>query len=377
MIPDPECDLFQLIREGDMLVHHPYESFDASVERFVRTAAEDPQVRAIKMTVYRVGDDTPFVNSLVRAAETGKEVVCLVEVRARFDEARNLHWGEQLERSGAHVVYGVVGLKTHSKVALVMRQEAEGLRAYVHIGTGNYHVKTARLYTDLGLFTCAPAITQEVVQLFHALTGRSLKRDYQHLLVAPVTMRAQFLKLIDNEITHAQAGRPSRITAKMNQLEDPQICEALCCASGAGVPIDLIVRGFTCLRAQVAGVTDNIRIISVIGRFLEHSRVFHFANGQTDPLDGLFFLGSADWMQRNLSHRIEVVTPVTEPALKERLWEVLQAALHDPRQAWDMMPDGSYVQRQPPQDADPALSMGSQASLMRSTLRRAGRLQGG
>ena len=371
MIPDPEQDLFELIREGDVLVHHPYESFDASVERFVREAAEDPMVRAIKMTVYRVGDDTPFVKSLVRAAQSGKEVVCLVEVRARFDEARNLQWGEQLEAVGAHVVYGVMGLKTHSKVALVMRQEADGLRAYAHIGTGNYHVKTARLYTDLGLFTCDTAITDEVVQLFHALTGRSRKRDYQHLLVAPVVMRSRFLELIQNEIDHAQAGRPSRIIAKMNQLEDPDICEALWRASKAGVPISLIVRGFCCLRPQVAGQTANIEVISVIGRFLEHARVFYFANAQSDPLAGLFFLGSADWMERNLSHRVEVITPVKSLRLKERLWEILQVALTDQRQAWDMSVDSLYVQRRPADEAPPDQIEGSHKILMRLTRPRA------
>ena len=370
MIPDPERDFFEVIREGDILVHHPYESFDASVERFVRTAADDPQVRAIKMTVYRVGDETPFVKSLVRAAQAGKEVVCLVEVRARFDEARNLQSGEELERAGAHVVYGVVGLKTHSKVALVMRQESEGLRAYVHIGTGNYHVKTARLYTDLGLFTADNALTSEVVQLFHSLTGRSRKRNYQALLVAPVNLRSRFVEMIEAESSNARAGRPSRIIAKMNQLEDPVICNALCRASEAGVPIDLIVRGFSCLKPQVKGLTENLRIISIIGRFLEHSRVFYFADGQADPLQGRFFLGSADWMERNLSHRVEVITPVGSLALRERLWEVLQTALNDHRQAWDMQSDGSYVQRRV-SDADGEAGLGSQTRLMNSALNRA------
>ncbi|HKM57081.1 MAG TPA: polyphosphate kinase 1 [Isosphaeraceae bacterium] len=371
MLPDSESDIFAAIRAGDILVHHPYESFDSSVERFIRTAADDPLVRSIKMTVYRVGDDTPFVRSLVRAAESGKQVVCLIEVRARFDEARNLHWAAELERVGAHVVYGVIGLKTHTKTALVVRQEPNGVRCYAHIGTGNYHVRTARLYTDLGLFTCNPVLTGDLVDLFNFLSGYSLKRNYNKLLISPMTMRTRFLEMIEREIAHHQAGRPARVIAKRNQLEDPPICDALCAASRAGVPIDLVIRGFCCLRPGVPGHTENIRIISIIGRFLEHARIFHFASGAEDPLDGEFFIGSADWMQRNLSARVEAVAPVESRALKERLWEILELNLHDQRQAWDMRPDGTYVQRTPVPDATEEARNGAQATLMTRTLSRA------
>jgi polyphosphate kinase len=340
-------DMLALIRAGDVLVHHPYESFDATVEKFIQQSADDPAVLAIKMTVYRVGDDTPFVRSLIRAAESGKQVACVIEITARFDEARNLHWSQQLEAAGAHVVYGVMGLKTHSKIAIVVRQESHGLRSYAHIGTGNYHVKTARLYTDLGLFTCDPILTNDVTHLFHFLTGHSLKKDFQKLLVAPTNMRNRFLQLIRNEIEHAQAGRPALIVAKMNQLEDPEMCQALCTASQAGVQIELIVRGFSCLLPGLKGLTENIRIISVIGRFLEHSRVFYFASGQTDPLEGEFFIGSADWMYRNLSGRVEAATPVESRHLRQRIWELLTLLRADQRQAWDLQSDGEYLQRMP------------------------------
>jgi polyphosphate kinase len=371
-----DADLFAAIRAGEFLVHHPYESFDASVERFIRTAADDPQVVAIKMTVYRVGDDTPFVKSLIRAAESGKQVVCLIELQARFDEARNLHWAEQLERVAAHVIYGVVGLKTHTKIALVVRQEPDGLRCYAHIGTGNYHVKTARLYTDVGLFTSEPELTGEVVHLFHYLTGHSRKRDYCKLLVAPMNMRSRFLELIGREAANARDGRPARIIAKMNQLEDPEICAALCEASRAGVPIDLIVRGFATLRAGVPGVSENIRILSIIGRFLEHSRIYHFANGSEDPLEGDFLIGSADWMNRNLSQRVEAIAPVEPRHLRERLWEILSIGLADHRQAWEMQPDGTYVQRRPPEGATGPAAEGTHVTLMNLTRRRERGLRG-
>ncbi|MEI8022203.1 MAG: polyphosphate kinase 1, partial [Schlesneria sp.] len=351
-------------------VQHPYESFDATVERFINQAANDPAVLAIKMTVYRVGDDTPFVRSLIRAAESGKQVACVIEITARFDEARNLHWSQQLESAGAHVVYGVMGLKTHSKVAMVVRQEADGLRTYAHIGTGNYHVKTARLYTDLGLFTCDPILTSDVTHLFHYLTGHSRKKDFQKLLVAPTNMRARFLELISNEIEHAKAGRPARIIAKMNQLEDSQMCEALCAASQAGVEVNLIVRGFSCLRPGIKGITDHIRIISVIGRFLEHSRVYYFASGQVDPLDGEFFIGSADWMQRNLSGRVEAAAPVLSRPLRQRLWELLSILQQDHRQAWDLLPDGNYQQRTPPTGMDGPARDGTHLTLMNLTRSR-------
>jgi polyphosphate kinase len=369
-LADEDADIFALIRSGDFLVHHPYESFDATVERFIRCAAGDPHVQAIKMTVYRVGDDTPFVHALIRAAENGKQIACIIELKARFDEARNLHWAQELERVGAHVVYGVVGLKVHSKLALVVRQEPDGLRCYAHIGTGNYHVKTARLYTDLGLFTCDPGLTTEIAYLFNHLTGYSRKEDYRKLLVAPMNMRRRFEELFDREVGHARAGRPARIIAKMNQLEDPELCGAICEASREGVEIDLIIRGFSCLRPGVAGITDRVRIISIIGRFLEHSRIYYFSNGQADPVDGEFFIGSADWMHRNLSCRIEAIAPIEPRSLRERLWEYLTIALKDQRQAWDMLPDGSYVQRMPAADSDPSAREGTHKTMMRLTRER-------
>lgn len=261
-LPALEENIFAAIQDGDILVHHPYESFDASVEHFISTAADDPQTILIKMTAYRIGDDTPFVKSLMQAAERGKQVACVMEIKARFDEERNLHWAAELERVGAHVTFGVRGLKTHAKTALVVRKEAGGLRCYVHIGTGNYHVKTARLYADFGLLTCDPLITQDVVNLFHYLTGHGQSPACKTLLVAPTRMRTRFLELIERETEHQRAGRPARIVAKMNQLEDPDLIEALCRASAAGVSIDLIIRGFCCLRPGLPGVTENIRVFS-------------------------------------------------------------------------------------------------------------------
>jgi polyphosphate kinase len=371
-LADEDADPFAAVRFADLLVHHPYESFDATVARFILRAAEDPKVLAVKMTVYRVGPDAAFLDALIAAAESGKQVACLVEVTARFDELVNLRMAEALEKAGVHVVYGVVGLKTHCKTTLVVRQDDDGLRCYAHVGTGNYNAKTARLYTDLGLFTCDPELTDDVVNLFHYLTGRSLKREYAKLLVAPVALRDRFLAMIEGETAHRQAGRPARIIAKLNQLEDRAVCEALLRASQAGVEIDLIVRGFCVLRPGVPGVSDRVRVVSVIGRFLEHSRIFYFQNGTDDPLDGLFFIGSADWMERNLSQRVEVVAPVEARPLRERLWEILQIMLADQREAWDLLPDGSYVQRTPPAGVTtgPA-ALGTHQTLMERTRQRA------
>jgi polyphosphate kinase len=361
---DEEVDIFAAIQAADLLVHHPYESFDASVERFIDDAADDPQTVAIKMTVYRVGDDTPFVRSLIRAAESGKQVACVIELKARFDEARNIHWAQALEKVGAHVTYGVLGLKTHTKVALVVRKEGSELRCYAHIGTGNYHVKTARLYTDVGLFTCDRIITEDVVNLFHYLTGRARSPRFRRLLVAPVNMREQFLSLIEREIENHVAGRPARIIAKLNQLEDVEISRALVEASRTGVPIDLIVRGFCCLKPGIEGYTENVRVRSIIGRFLEHSRIFYFANGSEDPLRGEYVIGSADWMYRNLSRRVEAAVPVDQPLLRERLWEILSTCLVDRRQAWEMQSDGSYVQLRPDAQTGHTEANGTHAWLM-------------
>ena len=359
-----EADIFAAIRTQDILVHHPYEDFGASVERFIRAAADDPDVLAIKMTVYRTGKDSPFMNTLIQAAEAGKQVVCLVELKARFDEERNIYWAHALEKAGVHVVYGIVGLKTHTKAALVVRQEGESLRCYAHVGTGNYHVETAKLYDDVGLFTCRDDLTEELVELFHYLTGRSLKREYLKLLVAPVNMKDRFLKMIEREMQNHQAGRPAQIIAKVNSLEEYGLCRALYRASQEGVPIDLIVRGFCCLRPGVSGLSENIRVVSVIGRFLEHSRIFYFRNGAEDPREGEFYLGSADWMYRNLLSRVEVVTPVEHAPARQRCWEMLQILLHDQRQAWDMQGDGSYLQRKPPPGAAGLEALGTHQALM-------------
>jgi len=372
VVPDgleEDADIFARIRAGDLLVHHPYEDFEASVARFIRSAADDPRVLALKMTVYRVGSDTPFLDALTRAAAAGKQVACLVEVTARFDERQNLVVAQALEKAGVHVIYGVVGLKTHCKTTLVVRQDDDGLRCYAHVGTGNYNVKTARLYTDLGLFTCDPALTADVVELFHSLTGRARHPEYRKLLVAPVNMRDRFLAMIAREAEHARAGRPAAIVAKMNQLEDRPVCRALVEASRAGVPIDLIVRGICVLPPGVPGLTENVRVLSVIGQFLEHSRIYYFRNGADDPLSGEFYIGSADWMTRNLSERVEAVTPIEAPPHRARLWEILQIMMNDRRQAWDMRPDGSYVQRTPRPDGGVA-SIGTHQTLLELTGQR-------
>jgi polyphosphate kinase len=365
-----EGDIFSAIRAGDILLHQPYDSFLAGVERFIREAADDPLTVSIKMTVYRVGDDTPFVQSLIRAAEAGKQVACVIELNARFDEARNLHWSRELEQVGAHVMFGVTGLKTHSKTALVVRKEESGMRAYAHIATGNYHTRTARLYEDVGLLTTDPVITRDVVTLFHFLTGRSRTPSFATLAVAPMHMRARFVELIEREIEHHAAGRPAAIVCKMNQLEDAEICLQLCRASQAGVPVDLIVRGLCCLAPGVPGWTENVRVRSIVGRFLEHSRIFYFAAGSVDPLEGEFLIGSGDWMRRNLSDRVEAAVPIRERRLRARLWEILQVCLDDRRNAWELRPDGSYLQLMPTDDGPGA--EGTHATMMRLALARHG-----
>jgi polyphosphate kinase len=367
---ETSADIFAAIRAADVLVHHPYESFEDSVEHFIAAAATDPETVAVKMTAYRIGDDTPFVKSLVLAAESGKQVACVIEIKARFDEERNLHWAAELERVGAHVTFGVPDLKTHAKLALVVRKEGTGLRSYVHLGTGNYHVRTARLYADFGLFTCNPRITSDVVNLFHYLTGHSQSPVCCELLVAPTTMRPRLLDLIRREIANQRSGVPARIVAKMNQLEDPEIIEALCEASSAGVPVDLIIRGFCCLRPGVPGRTEGIRVRSVIGRFLEHSRIFHFAAGREEPVEGEFYISSADWMYRNLSKRVEVMAPIVAKDGKEKLWEVLEILLRDCRQAWVLGADGTYTQLRPAKGAEGPTALGTHRELMELARRR-------
>jgi polyphosphate kinase len=323
------------------------------------------------MTAYRIGDDTPFVKCLVKAAEQGKQVACVIELKARFDEERNLHWAAELERAGAHVTFGVQGLKTHAKLALVVRKETTGLRSYVHIGTGNYHVRTARLYADLGLFTCNPLITRDVVNLFHYLTGHSQTPSCSELLVAPTTARPRLLELIRRETANRRANLPARIVAKMNQLEDPELIEALCDATAAGVPVDSIIRGFCCLRPGVPGRTEGLRVRSIIGRFLEHSRIFHFAAGHENPVEGEFFIGSADWMFRNLSKRVEVLAPVLAKDAKERLWEILDICLRDRRKAWVLGEDGTYRQLHPGDHLAGVEALGTHEALMELARRRA------
>jgi polyphosphate kinase len=370
-LPEGHGAIFAAMQTADLLVHHPYESFDASVEHFISAAADDPQTVSIKMTAYRIGDDTPFVKSLIRAAERGKQVACVMEIKARFDEERNLHWAAELERVGAHVTFGVSGLKTHGKTALVVRKEPRGLRCYVHIGTGNYHVKTARLYADVGLFTCDHRITDDVVNLFHYLTGHADQPNFNAILVAPMTMRPRLLDQIHREMQNKRAGKPARIIAKMNQLEDPNMIEALCEASNAGVSIDLIIRGFCCLRPGVPGHTENIRIRSIIGRFLEHSRIFYFANGAQDPAEGEYYIGSADWMFRNLSKRIEVVTPIFAAGPKQRLWEILDVCLRDQLEGWVLEADGKYEQLRPASGSVGPEANGTHQTLMNLALARA------
>jgi len=342
-----EEDLFTEIRDrGDLLLHHPYHSFSATVQRFVELAAHDPNVLAIKMTLYRTSGDSPVVKALMEAAENGKQVAVLVELKARFDEENNINWARQLEQVGIHVVYGLVGLKTHTKIAMVVRREKDKMRRYVHIGTGNYNPKTARLYTDLGILSCHEDLGADLTDLFNHLTGYSRQKNYRQLLVAPVNMRSRMLDLIRQEREHCQNGHTGRIVAKMNSLVDPEIIRSLYQASQAGVKIDLIVRGMCCLRPGVLGVSDNINVISIIGRFLEHSRIFYFQNLGDEQV----FIGSADWMPRNLNRRVEAITPVLDPTLAQDLQEMLGVMLSDNRQAWDLQPDGSYVQRQPLSD---------------------------
>jgi len=338
--------IFSAIQHHDILLHHPYESFTGSVERFIAEAANDPQVLAIKMTLYRTSGDSPIVKSLITAAENGKQVAVLVELKARFDEQNNINWARQLEESGIHVVYGMMGLKTHTKIVLVVRQEDDEIRRYVHIGTGNYNSKTAKLYTDLGLLSCRNELGADLTDLFNYLTGYSGQQSYRKLLVSPVNMRDRMTSLIRREIEHCKTGKPGRIVAKMNSLVDPRMIAALYEASQAGVEIDLIIRGMCCLRPGLEGVSDTIRVISIIGRYLEHSRIFHFHNDGADEI----YIGSADWMTRNLDRRVEAVTPVEDPALIQELKDILAILLADNRQAWELQADGTYIQRLPGPD---------------------------
>lgn len=339
---DPSA-VFDEIRRGDILVHLPYHCFDTSILRFLQSAAVDPAVLAIKLTIYRTGRRSPIIRALMDAARRGKQVAVLVEITARFDEAPNISWGEELEKAGAHVAYGVERVKTHVKLALVVREEPDGIRRYVHVGTGNYHEGTARLYEDLGLLSADPDLAAHAAAVFNELTAGIPALTPGKLLVAPHDLRERFTTLIRREAEHARAGRPCGIQAKMNQLQDPQMIRELYQASLAGVPIALNVRGLCCLRAGVPGLSPTIRVYSILGRFLEHSRIYRFENGGAPE----FFIGSADLMTRNLSRRMEVVAPVCDPAIAGELEDILRVYEEDNYSAWDMQPDGEYVRRHP------------------------------
>jgi len=333
--------VFNRLREQDILVHHPYHAFSTSVQRFIEQAAADPNVLAIKQTLYRTSGDSPIVDALVDAADAGKQVVVLVEVKARFDEQANIGWARTLERAGCHVVYGLVGLKTHCKTALVVRQEGNQIRRYCHIGTGNYHPKTARLYEDFGMLTADPEVGADVTDLFNVLTGYSRQREYRRLLVAPHGVRAGLIERIEQQAELARAGRPALVQFKVNALVDEETIDALYHASRAGVPIDLVIRGMCALRPGVPGLSETIRVRSIVGRFLEHSRVFRFGAGDESE----YWIGSADLMHRNLDRRVEALVRVTHPPAQEELRFVLETAMSDRCEGWDLSGDGTWYRR--------------------------------
>ena len=333
-----ESSIFDAIKKGDILLHHPYQSFQPVVD-FIRQAANDPDVLAIKQTLYRVSGNSPIIASLAHAAENGKQVTVLVELKARFDEEHNIVWAKKLEKAGCHVIYGLVGLKTHSKIALVVRKEEDGICRYVHLGTGNYNDSTAKLYTDCGIFTCSEAIGEDATAVFNMLSGYSEPLSWNHLVVAPIWLRKKFVKLIRRETRHALDGREARIQAKMNSLCDPEIIAALYEASAAGVKIDLIVRGICCLRAGLPDVSENIHVRSIVGNFLEHSRIFYFYNNGNEE----YYMGSADWMPRNLDRRVEILFPVLDRELQKKVRHILSVELEDNTKAHLLMPDGAYI----------------------------------
>ncbi|MEO6318705.1 MAG: RNA degradosome polyphosphate kinase [Acidimicrobiales bacterium] len=338
---DERPDFFAVLREGDVLVHHPYDSFRTTVEEFIRQASVDPHVLAIKMTLYRTSGDSPIVRSLIRAAERGKQVAVLVELKARFDEGANIEWAKALETAGVHVVYGLVGLKVHTKTSLVVRDEPDGIRRYCHIGSGNYNSKTARIYEDVGLLTCDADIGADLTQLFNFLTGYGRDVRYQRLLVSPHTTRSGIEALIDNEVAAAGRGQPASITLKMNSLVDARMIDALYAASQAGVEVDLVIRGICCLIPGVPGLSDRIRVRSIVGRYLEHSRIFRFANGDGEGRPRML-IGSPDLMPRNLDRRVEALVPVDEPDLQARLDEILEVNLADDTLAWELDAKGHW-----------------------------------
>ncbi len=333
-------DIFSVIREGDVFLHHPYMSFDPVVN-FIRQAAKDPEVLAIKQTLYRVSGNSPIIAALAQAAENGKQVCVLVELKARFDEENNIVWAQKLEKAGCHVIYGLVGLKTHSKITLVVRREETGIRRYVHLATGNYNDSTAKLYTDCGIFTCDERFGEDATAVFNMLSGYSEPKHWNKLIVAPIWMKNSFLELIEREAWNAKKGIPAAITAKMNSLCDPAIMAALYYASSCGVEINLLVRGICCLKTGIPKVSENIHVRSIVGDFLEHSRIFYFRNGGSEEI----FMGSADWMPRNLDRRVEIVFPVEDPAIKEEIKHILDLEFRDNVKAHLLQPDGTYVKQ--------------------------------
>jgi polyphosphate kinase len=345
ILTQPDTSIFAAIRAGDILLHHPYDSFSPVVEMIER-ASEDSKTVAIKMTLYRTNPDSGLIPALVRAAENGKQVAVLVELKARFDEVNNITWAKSLEQAGVHVVYGVVGLKTHGKIALVVRREKDEIRRYVHLGTGNYNSSTARTYTDIGLMTCRPEFGEDATRFFNALTAFAGKTTYARLVTAPKDLHRWVLESIARETAHARAGRPSGIRAKMNALVDPKVIAALYEASQAGVPVDLLVRGICCLKPGLPGVSETIRVRSIVGRFLEHSRAFVFENGGAQET----WLSSADWMQRNFFRRVEIAFPVVEPALAKQVVEALDTMWKDNVRARELKSDGTYVRLAPKED---------------------------
>lgn len=332
------CVIFDEIRKGDILLHHPYQTFEPVVE-FIRQAARDPEVLAIKQTLYRVSGNSPIIAALAQAAENGKQVTVLVELKARFDEENNIVWARKLEQAGCHVIYGLVGLKTHSKITLVVRREEDGIRRYVHLGTGNYNDATAKLYTDIGLLTCSETIGEDATAVFNMLSGYSEPLVWNKLALAPLWLKGKFLHLIDRERKYAQDGRPARIIAKVNSLCDRDVIAALYKAAAAGVKIDLIVRGICCLKTGIEGVSENISVRSIVGNFLEHSRIFYFENDEHYEI----YCGSADWMPRNLERRVEILFPVDSPKLKKKLLHILQSQLRDNVKASVLTKDGTYA----------------------------------
>ncbi len=358
--PGDHRAIFQEIRRGDILLHHPYHSFDTSVQRFIESASVDPKVLAIKLTIYRTSKDSPIVQALADAARRGLQVAVLVEITARFDEAPNIAWGRYLEKEGVHVSYGVEKFKTHVKLALVVREEDDGIKQYVHVGTGNYHSGTARVYEDVGVLSADPDLAADVAAVFNELTSATPYQGYNKLLVAPWEMRKRFTELIRRETANAAKGKPAGIKAKMNQLQDPDIIRELYKASMAGVPIDLYVRGLCCMRAGIPGLSETVHICSIVGRFLEHGRVYRFENAGSPE----FYLGSADWMKRNLDRRMETITPIEDSKLQQELEEMFAVYSRDNCCAWDQQPDGTYVRRRPAKGEE--LRPSQQMFIMRS-----------